>query len=171
MRTPFAVSLAVILTTSPLAYAQNEPTVRVGPWTIATVYKADKFDSCTMGRSADGLEIGFALTRDGLLLMLDSPKWKLERGKAYTVRLAAGALSIDAKALADTKSVTIPLADSPFNGKLRSSSMMEVRGEGATLRVPLDGSTAALDRLDVCFEKNSRESAQTNPFVAPSRKP
>jgi hypothetical protein len=46
-----------------------------------------------------------------------------------------------------------------------------VRGEGAALHVPLDGSAAALDRLDVCFEKNIRESAETNPFVAPSRKP
>jgi hypothetical protein len=170
MRTSFAVSLAVVLTT-PLAHAQNDPTVKVGPWTIATVYKADKFDSCTMGRSADGMEIGFALTRDGLLLMLDSPKWKLERGKAYPVRLLAGALSIDSRALAETKSVTIPLVDAPFNGQLRSSSVLQVRGEGATLRVPLDGSTAALDRLDACFQKNSRESAQTNPFVAPSRRP
>ena len=41
----------------------------------------------------------------------------------------------------------------------------------ALLHVPLDGSAAALERLDACFERNSRESAETNPFVAPSRKP
>ena len=58
--------------------------------------------------------------QDGLLLLLDSPKWKLDRGKAYTVRLVAGSQSVEAKALA---------------------------------------------------EKNSRESAETNPFVAPDRKP
>jgi hypothetical protein len=171
MRTSFAISLAIILTASPLAHAQNDPTVKIGPWTIATVYKADKFDSCTMGRAADGLEIGFARSRDGLALMLDSPKWKLERGKAYPVRLVAGGQSIDAKALADAKSVTIPLAEGTFGGRLRMSSLLQVEGEGATLRVPLDGSTRALDRLDACFQKNSREGAETNPFVAPSRKP
>ena len=171
MRTSFAVSLAIVLTTAPLAAAQSDPTVKVGPWTIATVYKADKFDSCTMGRAADGMEIGFARTRDGLSLMLDSPKWKLERGKAYSVRLVAGGQSIDAKALADAKSVTIPLEEGTLGGRLRMSSLLQVQGEGATLRVPLDGSTAALNRLDACFQKNSRESTETNPFVAPSRKP
>src|SRR5262245_28960989 len=103
MRTSFAVALAVALTVSPLPYAQSDPTVKVGPWTIATVYRADKFESCTMGRSADGLEIGFARSRDGLALMLDSPKWKLERGKSYVVQLVAGGQSIDARALADAK--------------------------------------------------------------------
>ena len=171
MRTSFAVALAFVSTISPLAYAQNDPTVKVGPWTIATVYKADKFDSCTMGRNADGLEIGFARSRDGLALMLDSPKWKLERGKTYPVRLVAGGQSVDAKALADAKSVTIPLEDGTLGGRLRMSSVLQVRGEGATLRVPLDGSTAALERLDVCFQKNSREATETNPFVAPSRRP
>jgi hypothetical protein len=171
MRTSFAVALAVTLVTPPLAYAQSDPTVKVGPWTIATVYRADKFDSCTMGRAADGMEIAFARTRDGLALMLDSPKWKLERGKAYAVRLVAGGQSIDAKALADAKSVTIPLEDGTLGGRLRMSSLLQVQGEGATLRVPLDGSTAALNRLDACFQKNSRESTETNPFVAPSRKP
>jgi hypothetical protein len=179
MRTPFAVALAIVLTGSslalaqgnPIVLAQGNPTVTVGPWTIATAYKADKFDSCTMNRSADGLGIIFVLTRDGLSLLLDSPKWKLDRSKAYTVRLVAGPQSIDAKAQAETKSVTIALVDGPFNTKLRSSNLLEVRGEGASLRVPLDGSTAALDRLEACFEKNIRESAETNPFVAPSRRP
>ena len=171
MRTSFAISLAIALTTSPLAHAQSDPTVKIGPWTIATVYKADKFDSCTMGRNADGLEIGFARSRDGLALMLDSPKWKLERGKTYPVRLVAGGQSIDAKALADAKSVTIPLEDGTLGGRLRVSSLLQIQGEGTTLRVPLDGSTAALNRLDACFQKNSREGAETNPFVAPSRRP
>jgi len=76
-----------------------------------------------------------------------------------------------AKALADAKSVTIPLEEGTLGGRLRMSSVLQVQGEGATLRVPLDGSTAALNRLDACFRRNSRESAEINPFVAPSRKP
>jgi hypothetical protein len=81
------------------------------------------------------------------LLVLESPKWKLERGKAYSVQLVAGSRSVEAKALAELKGVTIALL------------------------VPLDKSTAALDRLELCFEKNGRESPETNPFVAPTRKP
>ncbi|HET9537371.1 MAG TPA: hypothetical protein VFP43_18865 [Mesorhizobium sp.] len=143
---PLAAFPAIALIVPTLAEAQSNPTVTVGSWTIATAYRADKFDSCTMNRSADGLGISFAQTRDGLLLLLDSPKWKLERGKAYTVRLVAGSQSIEAKALAETKGVTIALADGPFNGKLRSANALEVRGEGASLHVPLDGSAAALER-------------------------
>jgi hypothetical protein len=118
-----------------------------------------------------GLSISFTRTQDGLLLFLDSPKWKLDRGKAYPVHLVAGSQSVEAKALAETRGVTLALVDRPFNGKLRSANVLDVRGEGATLRIPLDGSSAAFERLEACFEKNSRESAETNPFAAPDRKP
>jgi hypothetical protein len=174
MRTLLALSLLVISicsTSSSVAQSQNSQTVTVGSWEIATNYKADKFDSCVMNRSAGGLGISFTRTPDGLLLFLDSPKWKLDRGKAYPVHLVAGSQSVEAKALAETRGVTVALVDRPFNGKLRSASALDVRGDGATLRIPLDGSSVAFDRLEACFEKNSRESAETNPFVAPDRKP
>jgi hypothetical protein len=173
MRTPLALGFVTFLTTSVLAQQQprDNQTVTVGPWVVATTYKADKFDNCTMSRSAGELGITFVRTQDGLLLLLDSPKWKLDRGKAYSVRLAAGPQSLETKALAETKSVTVALADRPFNERLRSANVLQVRGEGATLHVPLDGSSAALERLEVCFEKNSREASETNPFVAPSRRP
>ena len=100
-----------------------------------------------------------------------SQKWSLERGKVYSVRLSAGSQSVEAKALAETKGVTITLADPPFNEKLRVANLLEVRGEGATIRVPLDTSAAALARLDLCFEKNGLAGPETNPFVAPIRKP
>ena len=174
MRTVIALPLAAVFlypTSSSNAQSQSSQTVTVGPWEIATSYKADKFDGCVMSRSAGGLGISFARTKDGLLLSLESPKWKLDRGKAYSVRLAAGSQSVEAKALAETKAVTVALADRPFNGKLRSATVLEVRGEGAALRVPLDGSSAAFERLETCFEKNRLEGAETNPFVAPDRKP
>ena len=73
--------------------------------------------------------------------------------------------------MADANSVTIALPDRPFNGKLGTANVLAVRGEGATIRIPLGGSAAALQRLETCFDKNERESTETNPFVAPSRKP
>jgi hypothetical protein len=170
MRTPVALSVALLLATSILAQAQDQ-TVTVGPWTIATSSKAEKFDSCTMSRSTNDLDVSFIRGHDGLLLLLDSSKWKLERGKAYTVILVAGSRSVDAKALAESKGVTIALADRLLNERIHSAEILEVRGEGATLRVPLDGSMAALGRLETCFEKNSRQGSETNPFVAPNRKP
>jgi hypothetical protein len=92
-------------------------------------------------------------------------------GKAYTVRLVAGSRSVEAKALAENKAVTIALVDRSLDERLRTADALEVRGEGATLRVPLDGSRAALGRLEACFDKNSRAGVETNPFVSPSRKP
>ena len=163
--------------------AQERPrdnqTVTVGPWAIATNYKATKFESCAMSRSEGELGITFLRTQDALLLILDSPKWKLDRGKAYSVRLSAGARSVNTKALAETKNVTIALTDTSLKSKLRSVSSLEVRGEGDTLRVPLDGSATAFERLEGCFNKHDvseinpfvrRKASETNPFVAPSRK-
>jgi hypothetical protein len=115
--------------------------------------------------------ITFVRTRDGLLLLLDSTKWKLERGKAYEVTLLAGSRSVQTKALAETKSVTIALSDRPLNERMRSANILEVKGEGATLRVALDRSAAALGRMETCFERNSRAGIESNPFVAPNRRP
>ena len=170
MRAPVALSLAVPLATSAMAYAE-EQTVTMGPWTIATSYKGDKFDGCSMSRSAAELATTFVRSQEGLLLFLESPRWKLERGKAYPVRLVAGSRSVEAKALAEIRAVTIALTDRTLNERLRTADVLEVRGEGASLRVPLDGSTAALGRLEACFEKNSQGGVETNPFLAPSRKP
>ena len=52
MQMPLAAFLAIALIVQALAEAQGNPTVTVGAWTIATAYRADKFDSCTMNRSA-----------------------------------------------------------------------------------------------------------------------
>ena len=148
-----------------------------------------------MGRSAGELGITFVREQAGLLVVLNSAKWKLNRGKAYSVRLVAGSRSVDEQALAETKSVTIALEDSRLNASLRFANAFEVRGEGATLRVPLDGSSTAFQRLEACVNKRAsetnpfvkrevsetnqsetnpfakREASETNPFVASSRKP
>ena len=172
MKTHLALVCLALLTSSALAQQDHgDQTVAIGPWSITTTSKAGKFENCTMSRTVEDLGTNFVRAEDGLLLLLNSPKWKLERGKAYSVRLTAGTQSVDAKALAETKGVTIALADKPFNARLKTANVLEVRGEGATLRVPLDKSTLALERLEMCFEKNSREGPETNPFVAPSRKP
>jgi Extensin-like protein C-terminus len=169
-RTPVVLSLALSLGTPVLTYAE-EQTVTVGPWAIATSYKGDNFDGCSMSRSTGELGITFVRAQDSLLLLLESQKWKLERGKAYSVRLVAGGRAVEAKALAESKVVTIVLVDGALKERLRTADVLEVRGEGATLRVPLDGSTAALGRLETCFDKNSRAGVDTNPFVSPSHKP
>ena len=58
MRLPVVLSLALFSATSVFAHAQDQ-TVSVGPWTIATSSKGDKFDSCTMSRSTSDLNITF----------------------------------------------------------------------------------------------------------------
>jgi hypothetical protein len=161
-----------VMASSVLAQQSSETqSVAVGPWTIATTYKSDKFEDCTMTRSIDKLTAVFVRNKEGVLLKLDSADWRLDRGKAYPVRLSAGSQVIEANAMAESKSVTITLADKAFNERLRLANGLEVRGEGATLVVPLDGSAAALERLDTCFDKNARQSPDSNPFVAPTRKP
>jgi hypothetical protein len=149
----------------------QEQTVTVGPWIISTSHKADDFDGCAMSRSTEGMDATFLRTRDSLLLFLQSQKWNLERGKAYTVHLMASSRSVEAKALADSKAVTIALADRSLNRSLSTADVLEVRGEGATLRVPLDGSAAALARLDACVDRNNQAVVDTNPFVSPSNRP
>ena len=170
MRTSIALSFALFLTNPVIAWAEDQA-ITVGPWTIATSSRGDKFDSCTMSRSTSDLDVSFIRDQDGLILLLESSKWRLERGRAYPVTLVAGSWSVNAKASAETKAVTIALTNRPLNERMRTVNVLEVRGEGATLRVLLDGSIAALSRLESCFVRNSRQNSDTNPFVALNRKP
>ena len=63
MRLPVALSIVLIQVTSVIAREQTQ-SVSVGPWTIATSFKAEKFGRCTMCRSANDLEITFAISGD-----------------------------------------------------------------------------------------------------------
>ena len=154
-------------------------TTTVGPWAIGPTYRANKLQSCAMSRSDGELGITYVLAQDGLLVTLESQKWKLDRGRFYPVRLTAGSRSVDAKALAESKRVSIKLADSRLNSRLRSTSNLQVHTEGTTLRVPLDSSATAFERLEECFNDREppqanpfvkRNASESNPFVAPGRK-
>ena len=163
MRAFLATASVFLLANSALAQSALD-TVMVGPWKIATTYEADKFQNCTMSRSTPKLNVVLERNAEGLLLKLGSDDWKLERGKAYTVTLTAGSRAIDAKALAETKSVTIALADRSFNKRLGRANHLDIKGERDSLEVPLDRSAEALNRLEQCFQKNVKNNSDSNPF-------
>ena len=157
------VRLAARSAALPQPRPSESQTVIAGPWAIGPNYTENKLQSCTMSRSEGKLGITFVRARDGLSLILESKKWKFDRDKSYPVRLTAGSRSVNAKGLAETKSVSITLADNKLNSGLRSGTNLQVHAQGATLRVPLDTSSKAFERLEECF--NSREAPKTNPFV------
>jgi hypothetical protein len=166
-----ATATTALYVSTSLAQQNTKETVGVGPWSITTTYRANRFENCTMSRTGDEINASFVLTKDEMLLDLDSAKWHLERGKAYQVKLAIGSRLYDAKAVAEIKTATIALGDRSLNEALRAGATLDVQGEGATIRVPLDGSAAAFDRLTACVNKNLNSSAEANPFVAPDHKP
>lgn len=151
--------------------AEEAQTDMVGPWEIEATFKGDKFDRCSITRKLDDdIVASFVKTGDGLTLELSSPNWKLDRGKLYPVKMTLGPASFDEQVSAEASSVAFDVKDEKFTAALRSASALNVVGAGATIRVPLDKSTAAFDRLDQCVTKNER-AVETNPFVAPARRP
>jgi len=142
----------------------------IGPWEIEATFKDNKFNHCAISRKVDEVVASFLRTSDGLSLTLESPNWKLERGKNYPVRMKAGAASWNTDVAAESNSVSVSISDNKFKDGLRAANVFLVEGAGATIRIPLDQSRAALDRLDKCLTKNSR-AVETNPFVAPTRQP
>ncbi len=146
-------------------------TEAIGPWEIEAAYKGDTFDRCTISRKLDDdILATFMRTGEGLTLLLSSPNWKLERGKQYPVTMKLGAQSWDREVAAEESSVSMEVKDAKFERSLKAANALNVVAAGATIKVPLDSSTAALDRLDRCVEKNER-AVQTNPFVVPARRP
>jgi hypothetical protein len=144
----------------------DDQTAMVGPWTIRTSVKSSN-ERCAITRAVDGVDIEFAKAREGWRLLLQSQKWKLENGKAYEVRLVAGSRSVEAKALAQINSVTIPI-DNWLIEVVSTADVLRVMGAGATLTVPLDGSATALAQLGMCLNGSSRVGVDANPFVAPA---
>jgi hypothetical protein len=124
----------------------------IGPWEIEATFKDNKFDHCAINRKVDEVVASFLRTSDGLSLM------------------KAGAASWSTDVAAEANSVSVPISDKKFKEGLRAANVFMVEGAGSTIRIPLDQSRAALDRLDNCLTKNSR-AVETNPFVAPTRQP
>ena len=165
------VAASVIQPTTTGHAAEESKSENIGPWEIDAIFRGDKFDRCSINRSLQNdIVARFIRTGDGLSLELESPNWKLEHGKNYQVKMAIGPLSFDTEVAAESDSVSMDIKDKTFETALRSASALNVVAAGATIRVPLDKSTIAFDRLDQCVEKNNK-SVETNPFVAPSRQP
>jgi len=180
MRVPFLLAAVALSTTA--AIAQTPPAnvatdapatgVEIGPWLIqVSLIDGVTFDRCIMSRTTEqGVEARFTRSATGLGLDLSSPRWQLEDGARYEVTFAADARTWEAEVTATPTSVSVALADEAFNEGLRLANTLEVRGAGATIVVPLDSSSAALARLESCYERNSATEV-TNPFVAPTRTP
>src|SRR5262245_50599043 len=109
----FALFLAVMLMPTATAFAIEESkSETIGPWEIEAVFKGDTFDRCAIHRELrDGIVARFVRTGDGLSLELESPNWKLERGKNYPVKMAMGPLSFDTEVAAESDSVSMAIKD------------------------------------------------------------
>ena len=172
MRSATAALALTLATVLPAAAQQpKDDGVSIGPWRVEAVTKGGKFERCTMTRiTDDGVDVQFTRDADGLDLSMSSPKWKLGRGKSYPVELAAGSSTLQAEVAATGNTVSLPVKDERFLKSLKLADGLDVKGEGATIKVALDKSAAGLDRLEACYAKNG-SATETNPFVAPKGKP
>ena len=143
----------------------------IGPWQIEAVYKNDTFDRCAISRTLDDdIAVTFVRTGESLSLELSSPNWKLENGKNYPVTMKLGPQTWDREVAAEASAVSMDVGDAKFVSGLRAANALDVVAAGATIHVPLDGSSAAFERLEQCVAKNEK-AVETNPFVAPARRP
>lgn len=161
---------APVLALLPAAAAETT-SESIGPWSIEATYKNDKFDRCAISRTLDGdIVVTFVRTGDGMSLLLSSPNWKLDQGEKYPVTMKLGPQSWDREVAAEATSVSMDVGDEKFVSGLRAANALDVVAAGATIHVPLDKSTVAFERLKQCVEKNEK-AVETNPFVAPARRP
>jgi hypothetical protein len=91
----------------------NGPTINPKSW----FGRPGPQSHCAIGRTFDDVAARFVRTNDGLSLVLESPNWKLERGKHYSVRMKAGATSWDTEVAAESNSVSVPISDKRFNSR------------------------------------------------------
>ena len=148
--------------------ATEDSAVSIGPWQIdASFTEERKLDRCFMSRTTkDGIEARFTREEGGLALVMTSPRWELEKGKAYPVEFAAGSNAWKADVTATVDAVRVALTDQSFNEALENANSLVIRAAGKTITVPLNKSAAAFARLERCYQTNNK-AGETNPFVAP----
>jgi hypothetical protein len=163
-----AIAASVTLAIAAGHAAEDRRSQDLGPWQIETIYKGDKLDHCSINRPLqDDIVARFVRTSDDMTLELESPKWKLERGKNYPVKLSVGTLSLDAEVAAEPRSVSLDFDNKKLENALRNASTLNIVAAGATIRVPLDKSAVAFDALAKCVEEKT-ETVATNIFCAPA---
>ncbi len=107
----------------------------IGPWEIEATFKGDKFDRCSISRTLqDEVEVTFVRNGDGLTFSLESPNWKLDRGKSYPVKMTLGAQSWDTEVAAESNSVSVAVVDKKFDNGLRGANALNIVAAGATIR-------------------------------------
>jgi hypothetical protein len=164
-----AVVASVTLAVASGHAAEDGRSQDLGPWEIETIYKGDKLDHCSINRSLqDDIVARFVRTTDDMTLELESPKWKLERGKNYPVKIAVGSLNLDAEVAAEPQSVSLDFDNKKLESALRNASTLNIVAAGATIRVPLDKSSVAFDALAKCVEEKAETVAAANIFCAPA---
>ncbi len=166
---PFATAVAasVTLAVANGHAAEDWRSKNLGPWKIETIHKVEKIDRCTIDRPLqDGIVARFVRTDDGVTLELESPNWKLERGKNYPVKMTIGPLSFDTEFAAESNSVSMDIKDKKLESALRNASALNIVAAGATIRVPLDESTVAFDALEQCVKEKGGTVA-VNIFCGP----
>ena len=98
-----AIAASVTLAIATGHAAEDGRSTNLGPWEIEAIHKIEKIDRCTINRPVqDGIVARFARTDAGLTLELESPNWKLERGKNYAVKMSVGSLSFNAQVVAES---------------------------------------------------------------------
>src|SRR5262249_23487692 len=102
----------------------------IGPWEIEATFKDNKFNHCAISRKVDEVVASFLRTSDGLSLTLESPNWKLERGKNYPVRMKVGAASWNTDVAAESNSVSVSISDNKSKDGLRAANVFLVEGAG-----------------------------------------
>ena len=119
MRFAAAIAALIALPALPGHAVEESKSETIGPWEIEAVFKGDTFDRCAIHREVrDGIVARFVRTGDGLSLELESPNWKLERGKNYPVKMAMGPFSFDVEVAAEPNSVSMAIKDEKFETPL-----------------------------------------------------
>ena len=160
-----------MITMCGVAQSQNsaeDAKISIGPWQIGANFTEErKLDQCVMSRTTkDGIEARFTREEDGLSLVMTSPRWELDKGKAYPVEFVAGSAAWKADVTAASDAVSVSLTDQLFNDALKKANSLEVRAAGKTITVALNRSADAFARLERCYQTNNK-AGETNPFVAP----
>jgi hypothetical protein len=165
------------LTPAQAQQTSNRQDFSAGAWIGFAQFADERFVRCLVGQELPGGRfIGFYRSADRLGIRLGDRGWALTPGASYPVELRVDGgtprpFTAYVTSGSDPPTVDMAIGDPRAAiATLQSARTLSVVAASQTLQFPLNGSRAALEKMEACFERNTQPAAaarSANPFEAP----
>jgi hypothetical protein len=131
----------------------------VGPWEVVMWGAARRINYCTLVRVATPISIatyGVMVDNEAMILSVDTGAWQLtpRTTPQLTLALSSGEEQQRTGTVVSARRINVVYAaDNDLLDQLQSSTYVDIRVDGQSVRLPFDGFATARQVFDICVQR------------------